>query len=142
MKSDQATLFNKIKDDLMKALGHLKYSLTKSLKILTKTTFTEDDLESLEGFGSRFARASDIVIQRYFRLKALSHDPGFRGSVVDILNVAEKEGWISSAEIWRRVRELRNVTAHEYSESEIRDLYTEMTRLAPLLLDLIRDLDE
>ena len=67
-------------------------------------------------------------------------DPGFRGGVLDILNQAEKFGWIDSAAQWMRIRELRNVTAHEYTESEARELYTEICRLSSIILALRRGL--
>jgi hypothetical protein len=129
-------LLKKIRQDLSKAIGHLEYSLAKSSKILKKPELSEDDLESLEGFGSRFARASDIAIQRFLRFKVLEKDPAFRGSVIDTLNESEKFGWIDSAREWTRIRELRNVTAHEYTDTEVRSLYTEMVQLSAHLVKL------
>ena len=140
MTSNANLLLAKIEDDLRKAFSHLRYSLLKAHKILSKPSLTEDELESLEGFGPRFARASDIAIQRFLRLKLLDQDPAFRGSVIDLLNSSEKCGWIESAGTWRRIRELRNVTAHEYSEIEARALYGEMAALAPEILKLERAL--
>lgn len=133
MKSE---LLKKTTEELTKAFSHLEYSLKKSSKLLKKSDLSEDDLEGLEGFGSRFARASDIAIQRFLRLKMLEKDPAFRGSVIDILNESEKYGWIESALAWSKIRELRNVTAHEYSEIEVRELYGEMIQLAEQILKL------
>lgn len=131
-----ASLSTKISEDLVKALGHLEYSFGKASKILTQAHLSEDDLEDLEGFGSRFARASDIGVQKFLRFKVLEKDPGFRGGVIDILNQSEKFGWIESASEWSKIRELRNVTAHEYTEAEARELYAEILRLAPRVLAL------
>ena len=63
-------------------------------------------------------------------------NPGFRGTVIDILNEAEKAGWIKSAETWKRIRELRNITAHEYSDQEARELYAEVANLSREVLCL------
>jgi hypothetical protein len=129
-------LVKKTIEDLTKALGHLEYSLTKASNILSLPALSEDYLEDLEGFGARFERASNIGIQKFLRLKVLEKDPGFRGGLIDILNEAEKSGWISSARDWARIRELRNVTAHEHTETENRELYAELVRLAPSILAL------
>jgi hypothetical protein len=129
-----STLAKKIDEDLVKALGHLEYSFKKAGRILKQSALSEDDLEALEGFGSRFARASDIVVQKLLKLKVLEKDPAFRGGVIDILNQSEKFGWISSASQWTRIRELRNVTAHEYTETEARELYAEILLLSQTVL--------
>jgi hypothetical protein len=129
-----SALAQKIAEDLTTALGHLEYSFKKAGRILKQPSLSEDDLEALEGFGSRFARASDIVVQKLLKLKVLEKDPGFRGGVIDVLNQSEKFGWISSAREWTRIRELRNVTAHEYSETEARELYAEILLLAQTVL--------
>lgn len=129
-------LAQKIKEDLAKALGHLEYSFSKASNILKKPILSEDDLEDLEGFGSRFARASDIGVQKLLRFKVMEKDPGFRGGVIDILNQSEKFGWIRSASDWAKIRELRNVTAHEYTETEVRELYGEIVRLSGEVLAL------
>lgn len=129
-------LAQKIAADLKKALGHLEYSYKKATHTLKKPQLAEDDLEDLEGFGARFARASDIAVQKFLRLKVLEKDPGFNGGVIDVLNQAEKFGWIGSAREWSRIRELRNVTAHEYSETEARTLYGEILKLCGPVLAL------
>jgi hypothetical protein len=129
-------LEQKMIDDFTKSLSHLEYSYNKASAIIRNPHLSEEDLEDLEGFASRFARASDIGIQKFLRLKVLEKDPGFRGGVIDILNESEKFGWIQSARNWARIRELRNITAHEYSETESRELYTELVRLTPVILAL------
>ena len=78
---------------------------------------SEEELEVLESFSSRFARYSDLILSRYLRFLAREKDPAFRGSAIDIINLGEKFGWIKDAAAWRRIRELRNLAAHEY-ESE------------------------
>jgi hypothetical protein len=131
-----SALAKKINEDLAKALGHLDYSAQKAVRILAQPLLNEDDLEDLEGLGARFARASDIGIQKFLRLKVTEKDPGFRGGVIDVLDQAEKFGWIEEARQWARIRELRNVTAHEYTETEVRALYAEILKLTPTVLSL------
>lgn len=128
-------LQTKVRDSTGKALKHLEYSYQKVRKIpLVPTLWSEEQMEVLESFSSRFARASDIFISRYLRLKVIESDPAFRGSILDLLNFAEKHQLISSAKIWLRIRELRNVAAHEYESDDLAQLYQELIDLTPLVL--------
>ena len=129
-----ADLEQKIRDDLSSARKHLEYSHAKALKIDLDAELGEDELETLESFSSRFARYSDLVISKYLRFLARRQDPAFRGSVIDVLNLGEKYGWISDQEAWRRIRELRNVAAHEYESEDYKKLYKELIRLCAHLL--------
>lgn len=122
--------------DILKAKKHLEYSYQKVLKISLSKELGEEELETLESFSSRFSRISDLYIAKYFRVLMLEKDPAFRGSVVDLLNQAEKYSWISSSEKWLRIRELRNLAAHEYAAIDYIKLYHELIQLTPLLLKI------
>ena len=124
---------------LKKAREHLVYSFRKVQKISLSRELTEEELETFESFSSRFARFSDMIISKHLRRMALEKDPAFRGSVIDLLNQAEKFGWIESAETWKRIRQLRNVAAHEYEAEDYKKLYQELVTLTPSLLDVSFD---
>ena len=130
-------LKQKTESDLQRARQHLVYSFNKVSNITLSPMLSEEQLETLESFSSRFARFSDILISRYFRTLLLEKDPAFRGSVIDLINQAEKFSWIRSAVTWRRIRELRNVAAHEYTAEDYMKLYEELIRLTPELLSVI-----
>lgn len=128
-------------ENLKKARKHLQYSYDKVIKIdLEVGELDEEALETLESFSSRFARFSDLLIAKYFRTLALEKDPAFRGSIVDLLNFAEKFAWIESAPTWKRIRALRNLAAHEYEASDYIRLYAELVALAPWLFKVSLDL--
>jgi hypothetical protein len=135
-----AALKHMLVKQLQKAKGHLEYSYRKVKAMQLANELTEEQLETLESFSSRFARFSDLIVSKYFRALALEKDPAFRGSVIDLLNIAEKFGWVSDAKIWVRIRELRNVAAHEYAIEDYKSLYTELIDLAPHLLNVPLDL--
>lgn len=129
-------VLEKNKQDVAKALSHLEYSFKKTCVFdLSKTDWSEEELESLESFSSRFARSSDLIVSRLLRSLALATDPAFRGTLLDLLNFAEKQGWISSARTWFRIRELRNIAAHEYTVDDFNKLVDELRRLTPLVLE-------
>ena len=64
-----------------------------------------EEHDALEVLASRFARASDLLVQRAFRGidRAELEDPG---SVLDVLARAEKRGLIESVERFRLIREV------------------------------------
>lgn len=124
----------KVKEDLEKARKRLEYSFTKVRNQKFDHELEESELEILESFSSRFARFSDLLISRYFRLLMLEKDPAFRGSLIDLLNQAEKHAWISSKNTWLRIRELRNLASHDYEAENYQALYQELIQLTPELL--------
>ncbi len=127
-------LKKKLQDDLASSRKHLDYSYAKVQAMSLEGPLSEEELETLESFSSRFARHSDLIVSKYLRMLAREKDPAFRGSAIDVINLGEKYGWISDAAAWRRIRELRNVAAHEYEAEDVRELYKELVRLAPHLL--------
>jgi hypothetical protein len=134
---NRISLKQQIITDLLKAIGHLRYSFAKVKKIdLTRTQWTEEELEVLESFASRFARTSDIFVSRYLRFLIHDWDPAFRGSFIDLLNMSEKFEVIQSASKWFRIRELRNVAAHGYAADEFKSLYSELVTLTPEILSI------
>lgn len=130
---DQLT---KNREDVAKAIKHLEYSFNKVRSFdLTRLDWSEEELETLESFSSRFARTTDLVVSRLLRSLALRSDPAFRGTLIDLLNLAEKQSWISSAKTWYRIRELRNVAAHEYTTDELNQLLRELMTLTPIVFE-------
>lgn len=129
-------LFTRSKNEVARAIKHLEYSFKKVQGFnLARVDWSEEELETLESFSSRFARTSDLVISRLLRSMALATDPAFRGTLIDLLNLSEKQGWISSAKVWFRIRELRNIAAHEYSAEDFNKLLEELLGLTPVVFE-------
>ena len=122
---------------LSKALTHLEKSYHKAVKLPTHLDLCDDDaLETWESFTSRFARVVDLYLTKYLRLQILRQDPGFEGTLRDHLYLAEKLGYISSAEIFLSFREFRNIQAHDYTEESFESFVRGLLQHAPALLDL------
>ena len=75
----------------------------------------------IEAFTSRFCRLQDTLGDKLLPalLKALGES---EQALLINLNKAEKYGWLSSAEVWMQLRQLRNQMIHEYIE-DLRILY-------------------
>ncbi len=78
-----------------------------------KEELSIEEKESCEALTSRFSRLCDYLFQKVFRtldqIELMD-----QGTGIDRLNRMEKRGVISSALLWREIRELRNDIVHEY----------------------------
>jgi hypothetical protein len=60
------------------------------------------------------------------------------GTVIDIMNRAEKRGIVSSVEILHTIKDLRNNIAHEYKTDEITSFFADVQKYTPVLLEMYR----
>ena len=135
MSKQMQALQNELQE-LQKARDVLNYSYTKCTKIQIGPGLDPEQLESLEALTSRFARLSDIIIQRIFRyLDTIDLEES--GTVRDRINRAEKREIIESAEQFIKIRLLRNEIAHEYKVETINDIFERVLDLTPVLLDSV-----
>ena len=115
----------------------LRRSYTRCRKASAKRDLTPADLDALEALTGRYARVSDMILQKLFRgLDAIELED--QGTLLDALNRAEKRGLIDSAADFREIRELRNEIAHEYAQENLRPLFDNVLERTPALLEIIR----
>jgi hypothetical protein len=122
-------------NSLEMASEHLAYSITRCLNFEQWQTTTLEDLERLESLTSRFSRLSDMLVQRVFRLVDEIELTG-NSTVLDRIYRAEKRGWIVADELIK-MRELRNLIAHEYSADAMVQIYAAVLMLSPSLLSTV-----
>lgn len=137
---------NNIKEVLNQELAQLEnardvlqYSYEKCCRIGVKIGCTYEELESFEALTSRFARLSDIIIQKILRFFDVL-DLEEAGTVRDRINRAEKKGVVESADDFIKIRILRNEIAHEYKPETIYDIFEQVMNLAPVLLKSVDSL--
>ena len=114
----------------------LLYSFNKCTAIGVKEAYEPEELESFESFTGRFARLSDILIQKIFRLVD-ELDLDSQGTVRDRINRAEKKELIDSSDVFVEVRMVRNDIAHECLPEAIHDMFGKVLTLTPHLLDSV-----
>lgn len=117
---------------LQLAAGHLDYSMERCRSLVGQDGLPPDQLERLESLTSRFARLSDLLIQRIFRLIDEIELVG-NGSILDRIYRAEKRGWGDATDLIR-IRELRNLIAHEYATEKMAEIYATVMAISPALL--------
>ena len=61
-------------------------------------------------------KLQDVISVQVFRRFALEvlHEPVESLPIIDILNLLERYGYLSSAMRWQEIREVRNQITHEY----------------------------
>jgi len=117
------------------AAQHLAYSRQRCAGLVAQDNLPPEQLERLESLTSRFARLADLLIQRIFRLIDDIELVG-SSSILDRLYRAEKRGWANAADLIK-IRELRNLIAHEYAADQMADIYAAVAAMTPVLLDAI-----
>ena len=111
----------------------LIYSFNKCAAIGIKESYEPEELESFESFTGRFARLSDILIQKIFRLVD-ELDLDTQGTIRDRINRAEKKELIVSSDVFVEIRMVRKDIAHEYLPEAIHDIFGKVLLLTPHLL--------
>ncbi len=134
-----------MKDDLLELLSKelrlledstviLKHSYGNCKKIGIQEDYVIEDLDQFEAFTSRFARMSDMLIQKVFRsLDRIELED--EGTIRDRINRAEKKGLIESADIFIQIRIVRNDISHEYHVDTLKDIYKKVLEFTPYLFD-------
>lgn len=137
MPEDYVELLKELSEKLHRAMLHLEYSQQKTANLSTNVaSLSEEELSHWESLTARFSRVAELFLQRYLRTWVLIRDPGFSGSFRDYLNIAHKFGLLDSVEPWLKIREMRNRMSHEYEDIRLKNLFEDVRRFTPLLLEI------
>jgi len=121
---------------LKKGLLSLKNSYSNVIFYEDYDIYTSDDLDKWEILTARFARLSDLVIQKLFTTIMLSLE-GYKGTLIDKANYAEKIGVVEQAKDFTNLKYVRNFIAHEYTLKDTNEVFEQVYRLCPLLIIFI-----
>lgn len=120
--------------ELEKAAATLQYSYDKCNAVDLMDGLDQNTLESFEALTGRFARLSDMLIQKVFRtIDMIELDSS--GTIRDRIHRAEKKHMIDNSSIMIDIRLLRNEISHEYSSDTIHAIFEKVLHLTPLLLN-------
>jgi hypothetical protein len=122
-------------DGLALAATHLEYSIARCVDLIGQEYLPPEQLERLESLTSRFARVADLLTQRVFRLFDEIELTG-ASTVLDRIYRAEKRGWLDASQMIK-IRELRNMIAHEYAAEKMTEIYAAVYALAQTLLIIV-----
>ncbi len=136
MNSKQLLLLQSELQLMDKASEYLSYSYKRCQAIAHQESYNIEELDYFESLTSRFARLSDLLIQKIFRLIE-QLDLENPGTVRDRINQAEKKGLITNASEFIDIRELRNSIAHEYDPTAMLKIFKDVMHYCPMLFDAI-----
>lgn len=124
MKRDQARRWlEQALVELASARRHLDYSCEQVAGLPeTLEGATEKQLESTEAFTGRFARSVDLLVNKV--LRSLDRvELNSEGTLLDIINRAEKRGLVDHAEELREMKDVRNMIAHDYAGARAAEIF-------------------
>ena len=124
MKRDQArALLQQALPDLTNARRHLDFSFQQVAGLPDSLEdATEQQLESAEAFTGRFARCVDLLVNKVLRsLDRMELNP--EGTLLDIINRAEKRGLVRRAEELGEMKDVRNMIAHDYAGAKAAEIF-------------------
>lgn len=123
------------------AAKHLLNSVERCKDFVLSNDYSEDQLIELEALTGRFARMSDLLIQKVF--KTIDEIEGTtQGTVRDRLLQAEKKRIIDNADGFMEIRKVRNRIAHEYEIDALKDIFLFAFQNSHLLIDAIKTAKE
>lgn len=122
--------------DMEKTANWLRQSWGRCRIIPAAEAASEANAEAVEAFMSRFARTVDLLANKVLRaLDLVELEPS--GSLLDVLNRAERRGVVPSAERLREMKNLRNLIAHDYAGEYLAETFRACVEFASQLLEII-----
>jgi uncharacterized protein YutE (UPF0331/DUF86 family) len=122
-------------EGMRKSVLWLKRSYLNCSRIGAKEQYSEDEFDAFENLASRYARMLDVILNKVFRsIDATELEDG--GTLLDVVNRAEKRGVITSAERVRDLKDLRNDIVHEYETDDLRSLFQNTLEATPELFEI------
>jgi uncharacterized protein YutE (UPF0331/DUF86 family) len=119
----------------------VKRSYEQTKAIIQKDEYSAEEFDKLENLASRYARTTDMLVNKVLRsIDTIELED--IGTIIDIMNRAEKRGIVSSAELLRTIKDLRNNIVHEYKIAEITRFFSEIQKHTPVLLEIINNVNE
>jgi len=133
-----------LKDNLYKLNLNAEWvrkSYEKAVKITPKDDYNIEEFETLEVLASRYARTTDMLVNKALRSLDIAELEDI-GTVIDIMNRAEKRGIVESAELLHIIKDLRNNIVHEYQIEKVAKFFGDIVKYSPVLLEIIKKLND
>jgi uncharacterized protein YutE (UPF0331/DUF86 family) len=127
-------------EGMRRSVRWLKRSHARCSRIGVKEHYTEDEFDEFENLTSRYARMLDVILNKVFRsIDAIELEDG--GTLLDVVNRAEKRGIVASADRVRDLKDLRNDIVHEYETDDLRLLFQQTLEATPELFDIAEEIE-
>lgn len=136
MKKSSVDLLNDSIQQLKLVTSQLQvaYAVCKDIKL--DQLLNDEDLLKLEALTARFGRLFDMFISKLLRIIDLC-ELSSEGTIIDLMNRAEKKGLIKSAADLRVLKELRNDVVHEYQIINLVSHHESIFKSVPELISMV-----
>jgi hypothetical protein len=118
----------------------VRHSFEQTNKIELKAKYSMEEFDKLENLTSRYARTTDMLVNKVLRSIDTVESEDI-GTIIDIMNRAEKRGLVQSAELLHTIKDLRNNIVHEYKIAEIIRFFSDVIKYTPFLLEIIQNVN-
>ena len=119
----------------------LDISLKECHTIGLKEKYSIDEFGKLETLTSRFSRSIDFLVRKMFR-SIDDYEFESQGTLIDVVNNADKRGLITSVAEIRIIKDIRNEIVHEYVEEGLLDTFEEVLKYGDRLLGMMNATEE
>src|SRR3989339_852322 len=109
--------------------------LQENLKLLEQSLHTLN-YSYKKALLARFARTSDILTQKVFKSIFVVLQEDIK-TFIDGINFLEKIGIVDKADKLLTIRALRNEISHEYSTTELNEIFKNTIKYIPVLLKVV-----
>ena len=116
-------------------------SFEQSKNINKNDDYTDEEFDKLENLSSRYSRTTDMLVNKVLR-SIDTFEMEDIGTIIDIMNRAEKRGIVSSADLLHTIKDLRNNIVHEYKIAEITRFFSDILKYTPILLEIIANVNK
>jgi hypothetical protein len=129
--------FQELHKNLEKQTFWLQHSIKKSENLDLKN-LKIDDFDILETLSSRFARTIDFLVRKYWRaLDSVEFET--QGTLIDVVNRADKRKLFQDIEKFRELKDLRNEIVHEYLDDKLQEFFKEIRTESNELLEICQN---
>jgi hypothetical protein len=129
--------FQELHKNLEKQTFWLQHSIKKS-ENLDLQNLEIDDFDILETLSSRFARTIDFLVRKYWRaLDSVEFET--QGTLIDVVNRADKRKLFQDIEKFRELKDLRNEIVHEYLDDKLQEFFKEIRTESNELLEVCQN---
>jgi len=139
LSTKQTLLTKQLQENLKlleQSLHTLNYSYKKALLIKVTQKLSLEEMEVLEALTARFARTSDILTQKVFKSIFVVLQEDIK-TFIDGINFLEKIEIVDKADKLLTIRALRNEISHEYSTTELNEIFKNTIKYIPVLLKVV-----
>jgi len=132
---------NKLKQDielLTKQKMWLQYSFNQCEQIGIKdnSEYSMQEFGEFETLCSRYSRTMDFLVRKFYR-SIDAYEFENQGTLIDVVNNAEKRRLIDSVQSIREMKDLRNTIVYEYIDDNLANVFTDVFVASKVLLRLV-----